>query len=285
MTTPRVYKTEAIILKHTRLGESDRVVTLYTPKLGKVKAIAKGARRPGSKLGGHVELMTHSSVLLSHGRTFDILTQGQAVNCYLPLRDDLWLSSCGMYAIDAVDSFTEERLENEPVFDLLKDTLGRLCEAVDRDLVLRYFEVQLLDLLGYRPQLYKCVTCGAALQQLVNYFSSRQGGVLCPVCSLSEPSIRAVSVNALKVLRLWQSNDFATARRLRIDQLLAFELEQLLRHYIGYLLDFEMTSATWLSKLKSDVRRASKRPESNGRETQPKSTVAPAGDGRADQTA
>jgi len=64
MTAPRVYKTEAIVLKRVNVGEADKILTLYTPNPGKLSAIAKGVRRPKSKLGGHLELLTHSSLML-----------------------------------------------------------------------------------------------------------------------------------------------------------------------------------------------------------------------------
>lgn len=255
MTAPRVYKTEAIILKHIKLGEADRILTLYTPALGKIKAVAKGARRPGSKLGGHVELLTHSLLMLARGRNLDIITQSQTINSFLPLKNDLWRVSYGLYVLELVDSFTEERLENQPVFDLLLNTLNWLCEANDAELVLRHFELHLLHHLGYRPQLQNCLSCNSALQPVTNFFSPYQGGVLCPECSYQEPVARPLSISALKVLRLWQECDFATALRAKISPELSSELEQVMKEYITYLLERETRSTTWLDRLKQEIRR------------------------------
>ena len=75
MSAPRSYRTEAIVLRRTEFGEADRIVTFYTPEYGKLKAMAKGVRKPRSKLSGLVELFTHSTLLLSRGHNLDIVSQ------------------------------------------------------------------------------------------------------------------------------------------------------------------------------------------------------------------
>ena len=253
MTTPRVYQTEAIIIKRTKLGEADRILTLYTPDLGKLRAVAKGTRRPKSKLGGHVELLTHSQLMLARGRNLDIITQAQTINNFLPLKDNLERLSYGLYISELVDSFTADRIENRRLFDLLLDTLHQLSQAKDGAPVLRYFELHLLERLGYRPQLQQCASCSAPLQPATNSFSSSQGGVLCHDCGYQEPIARPLSLNALKVLRLWQNCDYAAASRVRIKSGLSSELEQVMREYIKYLLERQLKSTAWLDRLKQET--------------------------------
>src|SRR4030042_4175663 len=250
MKLPGVSLTEAIILKRIKWGEADRILILYTPDYGKVRAVAKGSRRPKSKLGGHVELLTHSSLLLARGKNLDIVTQAQTIDSFLALKEDLKRMSCGLYISELVDAFTEERMESHQLFQLLTETLHQLTEAKDNDTVLRYFELRLLDLTGYRPQLQKCANCNASLQPVMNYFSPGQGGVLCPECAFAEPFALQLSLNALKVLRLWQTCDYLTAPRLHINSELASELEQTMRQYIRYRLDRQVKSTAWLDRLK-----------------------------------
>jgi len=256
MTAPRVYQTEAIIIKRTKLGEADRILTLCTPALGKLKAVAKGTRRPQSKLGGHVELLTHSLLMLARGRNLDIITQAQTIDDFLPLKDNLERVSRGLYISELVDSFTAERIEDPRLFNLLLDTLHQLSQAKDGELVLRYFELHLLERLGYRPRLQQCASCGSSLQPAANYFSSSQGGALCHDCAYQEPIARPLSLNALKVLRLWQDSDYATASRVRMNPELSLELEQVLREYIKYLLERQLKSTAWLDKLRQESQKA-----------------------------
>jgi DNA repair protein RecO (recombination protein O) len=250
MPAPRVYQTEAIIIKRTNLGEADRVLTLYTRDLGKIKAVAKGVRRPQSKLGGHVELLTHSRLMLARGRNLDIITQAQTLNHFLPLKEDLERTARGLYVAELVDAFTAERTEDPQLFDLMLDTLTHLAGAASADVVLRYFELHLLSQMGYRPELQYCGDCKGTLQPRTNFFSPRHGGVLCHICGYHEPSARPLTVNALKVLRFWQNCDLATAQKVKVDSGLATELETVLQDYIRYLLEKQLRSAAWLDRLK-----------------------------------
>jgi DNA repair protein RecO (recombination protein O) len=250
MKLPRVYQTEAVIVKRINLGEADRILTFYTPDYGKLRAVAKGTRRPRSKMGGHVELLTHSLLLLARGRNLDIVTQAQTINSFLPLKDDLKRMSCGLYISELIDSFTEEDVENRALFQLLLDTLDLLTQAKNNHTVLRYFEMHLLNHTGYRPQLRKCANCNSSLQPIANYFSSSQGGVLCPDCGYQEPFVQQLSLNALKVLRLWQDCDYPTASRIKVNSELSAELEQITRDYIRYLLERQVKSTVWLDRLK-----------------------------------
>jgi DNA repair protein RecO (recombination protein O) len=263
VSTSRSYQTQGIILKQTKLGEFDKIVTIYTPEFGKLKAVAKGACRPKSKLGGNVEPLTHSLLLLAKGRNLDIVTQSQTINGFLALKSDIWRMACGLYILELIDSFTVESGENRPLFDLLLDILNQLSEPDSNETALRYFELHLLHHLGYRPQLRRCVSCDSPLKPVVNFFSPSKGGLLCPDCNSEEnhrygqiepmslkPSL-PLSVRALKVLRLWQSCDYATARRVRVKPELSSELERVLCEYIRYILQRELKSLTWLKELRN----------------------------------
>lgn len=256
MSTPRTYQTEAIVIKKTRLKEADRILTLYTPGLGKIQAVAKGVRRPRSKLSGHLELITHSLVSLARGRNLDTITGSQTINSFLPLKSDLWLTSCALYAAELVNQFTAEHAKDEAVFRLLLETMQRLCGEDNKELTLRYFELHLLNEAGYRPQLQECVTCRRQIEPVINYFRAGGGGMLCPDCGPEYPSGYPVSVNAQKVLRLFQNSDFSVVGRLKIGAELSREIEALLGGYIRHLLEREVKSAAWLDTLREDTRQS-----------------------------
>ena len=253
MSKPRNYQTEAVIIKKTKLGEADRILTLYTSHLGKIQAVAKGVRRPKSKLSGHLELLTHSLVSLARGRNLDTITGSQTINSFLLLKSDLELSAYALYVTELVNQFTADHIENYPLFQLLLETMEQLCQANNSELVLRYFELHLLDKVGYRPQLQQCVSCHLPLEPVINSFCPSAGGMLCPNCGLSQPVTHPISVNALKVLRFLQSNDYNTASKLKIDPELSQELEAVMRDYLKYLLEREVKSTTWLDSLRNQA--------------------------------
>jgi len=254
MSRPRNYQTEAVIIKKTKLREADRILTLYTPDMGKIQAVARGVRRPKSKMAGHLELLTHSLVSLARGRNLDTITGSQTINSFLPLKSDLLLTSYALYIIELVNQFTADHVENRPLFQLLLESMKNLCQPANKDLALRHFEINLLGEVGYRPQLQQCVACHSPLEPITNSFCPSAGGMLCPDCSYREQLTHPLSVNALKVLRLLQSGQYETINRLRMNTKLSHELEMIMRNYIKYLLEREVKSITWLDNLREQIK-------------------------------
>ncbi len=251
MSEPRDYKTEAIIIKKTKLREADRILTFYTPHLGKIQAVAKGVRRPKSKMSGHLELLTHSMVSFARGKNLATVTGSQTINGFIKIKDDLELTSYALYIIELVNQFTEDGIEDYPLFKTVLEVMDKLSVEKNKELVLRYFEVQLLGHAGYRPQLQRCVSCRILLKPTVNHFCPNAGGMLCPICSQNNYFSHPLSVNGLKVFRLLQNGDYNTISRLKMPKELAVELERLIRLYIKYLLEKEIRSIAWLETIKN----------------------------------
>jgi DNA repair protein RecO (recombination protein O) len=261
------YSTEAIILKRTDLGEADRVVTLFTPKKGKFHAIAKGSRRPVSKLAGHLDLLCRSQLQVGIGRNLDIITQAEIRENFLRLRSELWHMTCGFYLAELVDRFVEERVAHSDIYTLLLQTLRYLdadAAALGQQraqetgepgsqtngktsLLLRYFELHLLSAVGYAPSLQNCVSCGSELLAQENGFKASLGGVLCPQCShLWE---RRLSLNAFKVLRYIQKHPWSESSRVRLNAPLETELEVVMHGLLRFHLERDLKSWSFLEML------------------------------------
>jgi len=195
----RLYRTPAIVLKRQDFGEADRILTLFTPAQGKLRVIAKGVRKITSRKSGHVELFTYSNLLIAKGRNLDIVTQAETIKPFRALREDLSRITYACYVAELVDQFTEDRDENRPLFDLLLAALQALCETDDLQRTARHFELRLLDAVGYRPQLFRCVQCGREIEPVDNFFGLEVGGVLCPKCIVSIPDrLRPEPVEGLR---------------------------------------------------------------------------------------
>lgn len=265
------YSSEAIILKRSDLGEADRIVTLFTPYKGKFHAIAKGARRPVSKLAGHLELLNRSQLQLALGRNLDIITQAEVRENFLRLRVELWHMTCGFYLAELVDRFVEERVPHADIYALLLQTLryldadasalsqerSRLSETAGAfahgktSLLLRYFELHLLTAVGYAPSLQNCASCSNELLPRENGFKASLGGVLCPQCShLWE---RRLSLNALKVLRYMQKKPWQEAARVRLNATLSLELKALMHSLLRFHLERDLKSWSFLDMLTQAV--------------------------------
>jgi len=255
----RLYRVEAIVLKRTDHGEADRLLTLFTPDLGKMRAIAKGARKPSSRKSGHVELFTHTHLLLAKGKQLDIVTQADTLDAFVPLRDNLERVGYAYYLAELVDKFSEEGTENRSVFDLLLHALAALSDSTNNpDLLARYFELRLLEYVGYRPQLFNCVHCGKTIEPIDNYFSAEAGGVLDPDCVQTQREqiagraydAQTISLNALKVLRYLQTREWKTVRGLRLNGEAMSEVETLMLRYITHHLERNLKSVEFLRELR-----------------------------------
>jgi DNA repair protein RecO (recombination protein O) len=256
---PRLFKVEALVLKATPLGEAGRLVTLYTQSMGKLRCVARGVRRPGSKLAGHLEPLTHTELLVARGRTLDVISQAQALRCFVGVRQDLGRTARAIYCTELVDAFTPDEEPSAAIFTLLLEVL-RWIEDGEQELALRYFEVRLLEHLGYAPELYRCVQCTKEVTPGDHSFSTSSGGVVCMAClggsgfeKRSLLPVLPLSLNALKVLRHFQTQTFSETRRLRLAPPLGSELEDLLYTYLVYLLEREPRSAAFLRILRAGV--------------------------------
>ena len=149
----RLYKTEAIILRQRKLGEADRILTLYTPTLGKIDAKAKGVRKTTSRLSGHLQPLSRCVVQMAQGHTADVITGVETLESFRDLHENLERLSRGLYAAELTDRMTVEHVHSFPIFRLMMDTLERLDKGANGDTTLRYFEMRLLDQAGFRPEL------------------------------------------------------------------------------------------------------------------------------------
>jgi DNA repair protein RecO (recombination protein O) len=249
----RVYRTEAIVLRRVDFGEADRLLTALTPQRGKLKLLAKGARKPTSRKSGHVELFSYGHFLVAAGRELDIITQAETLEPYLALRSDLLRTTYAYYLAELADAFTAEQDENRPLFDLLKEALGWLCTAADLALLARYYELHLLGLAGYQPQLFVCAGCRKPLQPEPNYVSAPDGGALCPRCGRERPGSRGLSLNALKVLRFLQTREWETCRLLHLSPASHAEVEQAMGSYISYHLERKPRSVDLIHRLRQQM--------------------------------
>jgi len=255
MDRERLYRTEAIILKRSDWGEADRLLTVYTIDRGKLRWLAKGARKLTSRKAGHIELFTHSRFLIARGRNLDIVTQAETVDAFRPLREDLFRTSYAYYVAELVDRFTEEADAQPGVFRLLRETLTRLCEPGDLRLAVRYHELALLTLAGYQPQLFLCTLCTTPVQPEINSFSPVSGGVVCPGCAEQETShgARPLSLNALKVLRFLQTREWPLCQNLRLSEAVHQEVEAVLQRYIFYVLERRLKSVEFLRTVRRQI--------------------------------
>lgn len=245
----RSFRVEAIILRHKDFGEADRLLTIFTYQMGKLAAIAKGVRKPRSRKAGHLEPFTRANLLLARGRELYIITQAEAEDDFQPIRESLVLIGYASYVIELVDRFTYEEGQNLPLYRLLRETLERISNERTIQLTLRFFEIKLLDLVGYRPHLFECASCQSEIKPQDQYFSSGMGGVVCPNCKEHNKDTAPISVSALKYLRHLQRSSFKEASRAIIAESTMREMEIILQRFLTHLLERKLNTTEFIQQV------------------------------------
>ena len=249
----RSYRTEAIILRRSDFGEADRLLTLYSREYGKIKAIAKGARKPQTRKTGHVELFMRTVFMIAQGKSLDIITQAELVESYAGIRSDLVRTTYAAYSAELLDNFTAEADADYRKYQLLSDALGWFAAGENVRLAARYYELHLLSLAGYQPQLFHCVNCRELIVEQDQYLSAGSGGILCPDCRDADRQARFITAAAVKLLRYLQSREWATVRVLKLKGTLHQELEEAMLYYLRFILERNLKSVDFLYRLRREA--------------------------------
>jgi DNA repair protein RecO (recombination protein O) len=254
MPAPRLYKTSAIVLSRFELGEADRVLTLLTPHDGRLKAIAKGVRRPTSRLGGSVEPFAELQLVLAHGRTFDVVTQASVRHAWLGLRDRLESTATAWYVSELVERSTEERAPAPRLYDLLIRAYELLDAGAPPGRVARWFEFRLTDDLGLRPEVDRCVECDRRVEadEPLRWVPAL-GGILCAIHP-GPPAERArISADVLRLMKAYRHRPIEEIAALRLPPAVESEVESAMRLFVRHVLEREARSLEFLDQVRSGV--------------------------------
>jgi DNA repair protein RecO (recombination protein O) len=250
MTRLRSYSAEAIVLRCSDFGEADRLVVLLTRDHGKVRAIAKGVRRPTSRHGGNVEPFVQARIQLARGRDLEVLTQSELTHARRSLREDLESAAHAYYLTEVADAMVEPGASASRVFSLLGRALDLIDAGADPALTTVQAILHLLDQLGYRPQLFRCLACDEELQPVPGFFSVAEGGALCPRCGAGRSGARPIGVDTLKLLRNLQRSSRLGEPRLVLARAVVEPADRVVRELVEYHLDHRLRSPRFIEQVR-----------------------------------
>lgn len=266
----RAYRTHAVVLRRRDYADADRIVTIFTPGMGKQSLIAKGIRKTSSRKAGHLELFTHANLQVTEARTWDIITEASTVEAFRHLRNDLDCIGYASYICELIDCFTEEDDENQVLWDLLllalreldahagepvQQSLENAAEdaaeraGIDAEVLLRWFELHLLSLTGFQPQLFQCLDCGRDLEPVMNYLILAEGGVICPGCRARRMEVEEIDPNILKVMRYLQTRSWPDVAQLTVRPQIMRGVQNVLYRYLLLILERQLRSTDFLRRL------------------------------------
>jgi DNA repair protein RecO (recombination protein O) len=193
------YREQGIVLRTHKLGETDRIVVLLTQGRGKVRAVAKGVRRPGSRFGGRLEPFGHVDLQLYEGRSLDVVNQAELLAAHAAIREDFGRSACASVLVEAADLVAQEGERDNALFLLLRAGLQALdARPDDPAIFVDAFLLRLASVVGFHVFIEACAVCRRGGPHA--FLSVRAGGTLCSDCAPA--GTRAVDAEVVEAVRL-----------------------------------------------------------------------------------
>jgi len=196
------YPLHALVLRKTKLGETDIILTLLAVDGRQVRAVAKGLRKPGSRFGGRLEPYSVVDLLMHTGKSLEVVSEARTVAAHALLREDLDRSSAAAVVADLLDKMAVEGQEEPRLFGLGTTTLDVMewCEVSALPALVVAFLVKAMAMHGYRPALDSCAAC-ACESASTDVFSLSSGGALCEACGALDPA----AIRFPEAARAWLS--------------------------------------------------------------------------------
>ncbi len=245
----RTYSASCIVLRRIDLGEKDRILTLFAREQGKLSAVAKGSRRPGSRLGGASEPLTYCRMMLSAGRDLDVVTQAEIKESFPHIRGDIKNIAYGLYMLELVNAFVDKRQPNPDIFDTLLSALYILESGTDAEIATRYFEIQLLSILGYEPHIEACLRCGRKPGRGKIVFSPPLGGFVCSECGETPKGAVEVSGAVASYITALRKAEPPQLQHIHVPKGARRDLSLILRHHIRYQLESDLKSSEFIDAI------------------------------------
>ncbi|GEK35225.1 DNA repair protein RecO [Kurthia sibirica] len=215
-------KLEGIVLKNRPYGESNKVVILMTEEAGKIAVMARGAKKPSSRLAGISQLFMHGIFLVQKGKGMGTMQQGEAIDSMRHIQADIEATAYASYIVEMIDRLVENDKPEPFAFNLLKQALHAIEEGYDPEAISMFVEWKMLPYTGVQPTLSQCASCGAVDGEFA--FSFDQGGFLCHRCFHRDPYIIRLTPTQLKLIRMFYMTP--------IDQIGKLELKKDTKRFI-----------------------------------------------------
>ena len=217
-----LHKWEGIVLKARAYGESNKIVTIMTREAGKVAVMARGAKKPTSRLAGVTQPFMHAAFLVQRSSGMGTLQQGEHFNSMRHIQTDIVATAYASYVVELVDRLIEEGQAQEYVYDMLHQALHAIDEGYDPQSIALFADWKMLPYAGVQPVLHCCANCGAVEGEFA--FSFTQGGFLCHRCFHVDPYIIRLTPTQLKLIRMFYT--------LPIEQVGKLELKPQTKQFI-----------------------------------------------------
>ncbi len=251
----KLYKTDAIILSDSELGDQDKIITLLSPQYGKIRAVAKGARRLKSRFAPAMQMLSYVTAVLYKSRRIEVDTFNECKinSSFLGIRNELMRLAYGYYFVELIMKFVRGAETPPFLFDLVLKMLSLLEKIPKESLpaLMRSFELKMLTILGYRPYLTGCVDCHRRIERRRHvYFSGYEGGILCSNCS-KEKTGKLVSFKTIQWMKFLRTVSLDRLAHLRVGEEVCQELKVIPQSYIPHRLGEKVLSFSFIERVEA----------------------------------
>lgn len=240
------YRTQGFVLKQEDLGEADCLFTVFTKDFGRLEVLGKAIRKIKSKLRGAIGLFYLSEIEFIQGKTYKILTDTILIENFQNIKKNLGRLKIAYQIAEISDRFLKGEEKDLKIWKLLKEIFNWLNSEkllVSQYLLLYYFFLwNFLSILGYHPQLSNCSLCQKKIISKNFYFSSKEGGIICPVCFKRSTDLRwikKINSEVVKIIRLIFKKDWSAVCRLKIKAANQNLLKIISNNYLNFLLTLQ----------------------------------------------
>ncbi|GER66931.1 DNA repair protein RecO [Weizmannia acidilactici] len=240
-------KCEGIVIKNTDYGESNKILHIYTREFGKLSVMARGAKKPNSRLAAVSQIFTYGNFLFQPSRGLGTLQQGEIVSSMRYIREDIFKTAYAVYVIELLDKAVEDKKKNPFLFELLLRTLEYIDEGYDTEIITNIFEMKMLNVLGLYPSMDKCAVCGSRAGAFA--FSIRENGLLCDRCFGRDPYRLPLSQPSIRLLRIFYFLDINRLGTISVKESTKKELRQAISMYYDEYSGLHLKSKRFLSQM------------------------------------
>ncbi len=243
-----LFTTQAIVIRSLNYGESDKIVTFFTRDFGKLKGIAKGARRSKRRFQNVLGLFSHLRLIFfdREGMSLARVESGDILHAFPNIRENLRKIYYGNYYLELINEMAGERETNREAFDLLLSFLSDIEAIEPMEEQLRMFEIRMLSLFGYRPNLARCGLCKRGWEEIKEvpsvFFSLERGTLVCDRCSKNGERFLPLSLGTARLIDQVSQMELTKLRRLRFTSQALAESRELLPRFITHQLGKELKS-------------------------------------------
>lgn len=240
-------KCEGIVIRINDYGETNKIVTLYTREWGKVGVMARGAKKPSSRLAAVTQPFTYGNYLVQTGRGLGGLQQGEIISSMKAIKEDIFLTAYASYIAELTDKSTEDRKANPFLFELFYQALNYINEGLDPEVIMLIYEMKMLNTLGLYPVLDKCSVCGSTEGRYS--LSIREGGLICHRCAEKDPYRFDVSQVTIKLLRVFYYIDLNRLGNISIKEVTKSNLRKVIDSYYEEYSGLNLKSKRFLKQM------------------------------------